>query len=479
MLELILAAMLAGSEPATVLTDIPEKDPFHVVVVKALAAAGTREAVRFERPGDVVGALKKIRPRHVIVVVRPETLDVNLAYDLLDAFSRVDDDPFVDLGYGVITGRTPEAALAFLEETQAVRRKPGLTPRSVMDNLGPNMVDNDRLILWGRANCLPPLKGGFKLDSMNHGRRGYPDDRLDALEGWGFIHLGGHGVPDRIEQGLTAGQIAKVTLRHAVIFNGACWTGVTRRSFDWRTGRIRAVETEDSFCLNALERGAAAYLAALHPDHGIPVYQEMERMFWTGESLGEVMKHTYDQVVVASGGKRPALPRWRDGERPPVLGRGKVELYGTAARVLFGDPRLRPTRSVVKPPYGIKVKPVQGGFRIAARMRNADLRFTHMDTFAGDLAANPMQFNDRFYLQAPVPAEFPAGTRIESVEVVSAKAKRKDVKHRLVGFALEEWDGRRILHVQVDFPTRGYQVSDIRNPSAHLELLVRCRPSDD
>jgi len=475
MLELILAVLLAGSEPATVLTDVPKTDPFHAVVVKTLAAAGTREVVRFERPADALPALRKIRPRHVIVVVRPETLDVNLAYDLLDTFSRVDDDPFVDLGYGIITGRTPEAALAFLQETQAVRKRPGLTPRSVMDNLGPNMADNDRLILWGRANCLPPLQGGFKLDSMNHGRRGYPDDRLDALRGWGFIHLGGHGVPDRIEQGLTARQIAKANLRHAVVFNGACWTGVTRRSFDWRTGRIRAVETEDSFCLEVLERGAAAYLAALHPDHGIPVYQEMERMFWTGESLGEVMKHTYDQVVLASGGKRPELPRWRDGESPPLLGRGKVELYGTAARVFFGDPRLRPTRSVAKPPYGIKVTPVRGGFRIAARMRNPDLRFTHMDTFAGDLAKNPMQFNDRFYLQV----KLPAGSKIVSVEVVSAKAKRKDVKHRLVAFAVEERDGRSILHVQVDFPTRGYQVSDIRNPSAGLELLARSGESDD
>ncbi len=463
----LVCALLAAAETTVVVTDIPESDPFHTVVKAALKTAGASRPVRFKDPADALEALRQLRPDSVLVVIRPETLDLNFAYDFLDMAGRVDEDPFVDFVYGFITGRSPEAALAFLKETDAVRRKPGLVPRAAMDCLGPNNLDEDRVWRWKFARMLPKLKG-FELASMNHGKRGYPQSRLGDLEGFGYVHFGGHGVPDRIVQGLTADQVSRVNLRHAVVFNGACWTGVTCRSFDWRTGRIRAVETKNPFCLAVLDRGVAAYLAAVHPDHGIPVYQEMERLFSTGETLGEVMKYTYDQVVMASGGKRPAFPRWKDGEAPPALGRGTMELHGTAARVLFGDPRFKPLKKVAKSPYFVKMKRSGRNYLVKAQMLNPDLKYTHMDTFSGDMARNRMQFNDRFYFQADLPGK----AKVKSVKVVTAVARKKAVKHRLVSYAVEAWRGRRILHVQVDFPSRGYQVSDIRNPSAKVEVLV-------
>src|SRR5688572_159611 len=126
MLSLLLLLLIQDPGPCVVLTNVAPDGPFAPVVERALASADGKEPVRFVRPADALERLRELAPGSVLVVVPPDTLDVNLAYELYEVASRIDEDPFLDFGFGVITGRTPEAALAFLVATEAVRADPGL-----------------------------------------------------------------------------------------------------------------------------------------------------------------------------------------------------------------------------------------------------------------------------------------------------------------------------------------------------------------
>jgi hypothetical protein len=55
----------------------------------------------------------------------------------------------------------------------------------------------------------------------------------------------------------------------------------------------KSVHPSDSFCLRLLEKDVVAYLVALHPDHGIPVYHETEFLACERVSLGEVIQHSF------------------------------------------------------------------------------------------------------------------------------------------------------------------------------------------
>src|SRR5262249_8418377 len=157
------------------------------------------------------------------------------------------------------------------------------------------------------------------------------------------------------------------------------------RYFEFSGEKVSAARCERPFCLAVLESGASAYLAALHPDHGVPVWQEIERLMQTGCTLGATLQHGHAQLVLASGGKPPRLPRWEDGAPPPRLGRGTMELYGTAARVLFGDPRIRPLEKALPETFTIERQAADGGLRVVATLADLTAKASLMDTFSGDL----------------------------------------------------------------------------------------------
>jgi hypothetical protein len=122
-------------------------------------------------------------------------------------------------------------------------------------------------------------------------------------------------------------------------------------------------------------------------------------------------------------------------------------------------------------PFAVRSARVKGGLRIVATLQDLSARATLMDTFSGDLGQDPMLFNDRASLEVEIPREL----RVAAVEVVSATRRGSDLKHRLVGFAVEERPGRRVLHAQVDFAADGFQRSAFRAKGSRIELFVQTR----
>jgi len=445
-------------------TTVDRTDPWWEVVEAVRSTEPECVVVRVSptNPAAAVPQLAKLRPEYGLLVLPPEHLDVNFAWRWLSAASRLDDDPFTDLCYGVITGGTPEEAISFWNRTQEAAHTPSIISPTLLDCLGPNQLNNDRVFVHRRLFWAGWLRGKIDARGMNNGLRGFADADLPKLSGYGILHFGGHGYPERIDHGLTAEQLSRAQLSPSVVFSGACSTGVTHRAFEMGPGgwQERTYAPDESFCLTMLRQPVVAYFAATHPDHGVPVYQEMEYWLTTGCTLGEAMKHTYDGVAVANGGRALDFPVLKGGEPLPGWGPTEIMLYGTASRVLFGDPRLR----VCGPVHDRPVSVADSTLTVA----DPQVAYSLTDTYHSDTSAVPNGFNDRVYGTIPLAPGEPDPTEVTA----RAEAGGRAVESRVVGFAVEEWGGSRLLHVQVDPPSTGYLQGPIRRKGATVALTL-------
>jgi hypothetical protein len=417
--------------------------------------------------------LVESRARYAILLIKPDELDVNLAWKWLRLTTEIDEDPFVDTRTGFITGATPAEAAKFVRRIADAAAGRLKLPGAFVDNLGPNtMVARSSFTRTPMSFMIPVFGERLSVNSISHGSRGFTRERLGSMDGAGLVHFGGHGYPDRVVDCLSGRFARKLKLAPCVVFSGACYTGVSGRWFDMR-GRLleKKVKRDESFCLSMIAGNTVGYLAALHPDHGIPVYQELEFMAVTGATLGEVIKHTHDGVIIGAGGKLPLLPELKHGMARPETTPAQIMLSGTAARVLFGDPSLAVTEALTRPAFEVNsVQQKDGTLRVSARLQNAALKAEFTDTYSCDLAAVKNGFNDRALISCELPSDWKT---VSKVTVIAAK--RPDgmqLGHRLVGWAVERDDGKKTLRVQVDLPSTGYMQSEFRRKGSVVELLL-------
>ncbi|HET6882454.1 MAG TPA: hypothetical protein VFI31_19970 [Pirellulales bacterium] len=468
-----LRLQLDSAGPYVVLATKRSREAYAPAIQKALALHAGAERLEFEPDhlDALLDELKKKQPRYALVFIQPEELDVNFAWQWLKMTAQLDDDPFVDVRTGFVTSARPEAAEAFVDRMARAANGQLLVPGACVDNLGPvEQAPPAMFNTFPAAMMLPDALGQrFTARSISHGKSGFTDERLASMEGAGLVHFGGHGHPDRIDDGLRAVQLPGLKLSPSVVFNGACYTGVTYRWYDQTTGETveKTVQPDDSFCLRMLEKDVAGYLAALHPDHGMPVYQEMEYLACEGAPLGDVIKHTYDGVVLGAGGKLPDLEPLSPGATLPTTP-ADVMLRGTAARVLFGDPALIVCDHFLPGPFSVVSHEEGGRLKIQATVSNPDLKSTFTDTFYNDL--NPQApFNDRALFRVELPAGW---ERVSAVNGIRVTAAGKTVPHRLIGYAVER-DGRHSwLHAQIDVPAEGFQQSPLRAEGSTVELVA-------
>ena len=471
-----LAVRLDPAGPYVILTTRRATSDYAEAIEAARRLHPQAERLGFE-PGalaEVAARLKEIRPRYALVFIEPDELDVNFAWRWLEMTSRLDDDPFVDVRTGFITGALPEAAAALVARTvDAVGGRLKL-PGALVDDLGPpgpQLKDQKYFNTVGGSELIPALGARLSVRSLAHGIGCFTDDKLDSLKEAGVLHFGGHGHPDRIDDGLTSDQVPGLKLAPCVVFNGACYTGVTARWYDTIGPEVveQGVAPRASFCLKMLGQDVLAYLAAVHPDHGMPVYQEMEHLAYRGGPLGDAIKGTYDGVVIGAGGKMPEFERLEGGMESPRWTPAEMMLKGTAARVLFGDPALVLGDAFAPLPFRTAVEEKGDELHVTATVANPGLRCTFTDTYHNDLNKQA-PFNDRALLVIDLPADWPA---VGKVDVVGVKVGRQALPHRLVGYAVESDQGTRTLHVQVDVPATGFQTSAFRIVGATVELIAR------
>lgn len=442
---------------------------------QALHPEATRLTFTADNVELVLEQLQTIQPRYALIFIKPDELDVNFAWKWLNLTTQIDDDPLVDVSSGFITGTTPEAAATFVDRIAKTLSGELTLPGKLIDNFGPNpQAAQNSFIQQPGCFMIPVYQQRTALASISHGTRGFTKARLDSMQDAGLIHLGGHGYPDRIVDGLQAQQAKQLKLSPCVVFNGACYTGVTSRWFNQWTanGTVKSekVASDDCFCLNLLGNSAIAYLAALHPDHGIPVYQEMEYLAYSGRSLGDVMRHTHNGVILGNGGTLPTFEQFTDKMPSPKWAPADVMLKGTAARILFGDPALVVSEAFTKPPFEYTTSNIGSDqLQITAVLSNTQLKSEFTDTYHADLSSNKQLFNDRALIIVDLPEGW---NTVRSVEVSAARVNGQDLQHRLVGYAVEMNGDIHRLHIQVDLPTIGYMKSAFRQKGATVVLKV-------
>ncbi len=427
-------------------------------------------------PPLLLSRLKDFGPRYCLIFIKPDELDVNTAWKWLELSAALDDDPFVDLRTGFMTGESPASVFRFLKRIDDAVKGSLKLPAALIDNLGPNEgMPKDGWLKQRGSFMIPAPAAALPTQTISHGTEGFTEKRFEDLSGAGLIHFGGHGYPDRIVDFLNGPFARRVPFSPAVIFSGACYTGVTGPWFDIETGEARRknVPAAHSFALGILSNQAVAYLAALHPDHGIPVYQEMDYLAYTGSSLGDVIKHTHDGVILAWGGTPLSLEPLEERSVPPRTP-AEIMLTGTASRILYGDPAMKITGALTEPPLEITKTEETDRVTIVARVWNPSLKTTFSDTYFSDLSRTG-QFNDRLL----VTCDWTGVSRTpESVVVESVRAGGQDLPHRLVAWAVEQDGGQTLLHIQVDVLSTGYLDSPLRRKGAECRLAVRGRSAN-
>lgn len=305
---------------------------------------------RLRDPDALVPFLRTCAPRYAVFVLRPETLDVDLAHAVLASAVRLDDDSFPDFAYGFVTGRDGEAALAFVRRSIAARlRRPGRRVGLFGTWEGISAPSTDRLPV---ARALG-VEAEMRLLPIARPMRGREDRARAALERMGgrdVLLFFSHGLPDRmvgcfdaqtLSDAVSAGE---VDLGPAVLVNCACFNGVTGGWFlageDGRFRRQPPIAREDSIALAFLESGVSAYVAGLDVWHGPIADVVFFGLVDGGLTLGE---------AVHLPACRLALDLWPDKiDFRPAEGLS-AEAEGLEARrrllasaVLFGDPSFAP-----------------------------------------------------------------------------------------------------------------------------------------
>ncbi|MDO5664270.1 MAG: hypothetical protein Q4G63_03305 [Bacteroidia bacterium] len=69
-------------------------------------------------PREVLPQLRRIKPRYVAIVEKPENIGREFVFDINRFARQVDDDPYTDFLWGIITGYTPESALQMVKNSE-------------------------------------------------------------------------------------------------------------------------------------------------------------------------------------------------------------------------------------------------------------------------------------------------------------------------------------------------------------------------
>lgn len=422
-------------------------------------------------------------PATILFVLRPERFDVMLHRRILLALVGLDDDPLVDAAFGYLTARDAAALERLWQRTEAVHRG-GLCSRT-WHSVGVATGMRSRTYSGHRSEL--EAAAGFRGDSIYFGVvEADPDVRaavareLPRLESAGVLTFGGNGdpqgiwlfagernldrtrhwdySPERVGQDpdgvmprLLAEHVRALRLASPVVWSGTCHAAATHRVFlegdivstfgRAPAGTVHELPTEQSLGLAFLDAGAVALLAPAGPNHGIAVLRETAFALQHGASLGEAVKSTWDDVLLAARGPL-RLDLVVDGRRLPA---GEQVMQGGGAnRVLLGDPLLRPFAPAADPRQTVRVERGDGGKFVVHVSWAEGFQPRGWDMYGTD-RANGSAVPVRIVVDGLLP-----GTATAVDVEVEACAGDLPVPVVLGHAVLERYAGRRYLHLQAN-----------------------------
>lgn len=99
--------------------DVKNNAEWHKVV-QALQKKHNANVLYYEdAPRELLSQLRKIKPRYVAVVEKPQNIGRDYVFDFNRLAREVDDDIYTDFLWGIITGYTPKAALRMVDDSDS------------------------------------------------------------------------------------------------------------------------------------------------------------------------------------------------------------------------------------------------------------------------------------------------------------------------------------------------------------------------
>ncbi|MCK4637482.1 MAG: hypothetical protein KAT49_06345 [Methanomicrobia archaeon] len=330
-----------------ILTNISPDDPFYKGVLKL---RDYREASIVSFNGDVRETLEELRSRDVIfvaIMVRPEMIDEDFAYDVFQLSKEVDTGYETDFAYGFITGITPEDVLQYVEnvilyESGHVKLNPEFRTiwrtgeRAVGGGVGGwgDQMTQDVINLFRQL--------GFDASRIDTDQLSTKQELLSEISRTGVLHFLLHGSPGTL---LCAGSVIThldiPELQEALfIFNSGCYGGCIYKAYnqgmsapDTYAERAWYTEPSKTLPLNFLENGTLAYFGhmCMWGDNKWSLHL-MEALVANNEiTIGEMIKEWYD---VPSG---PSIIKGASNPDTEGMDRNR---FTYAAVILYGDPAL-------------------------------------------------------------------------------------------------------------------------------------------
>ncbi len=486
-----------------VLTNISDTTDAYYDAVRLIRDYRNAEVIQFTTTGltALQTTLIAEQPRYAAIVMKPIDIDINFVRSFLIMSTNLDSDPFSDFSYGFITGAIAQDAIDFVNniiyaEANNIQNYPL--------NIGGYAASSLNFVYPAGGDYmqyLNPPSGNIIYMETNDNNSGHDFFMLNTsyMEDCKVLDIGHNGDPHMLwlfeggntnpvppiwnydpakvenpsnaRTGLSSFDIVNLDLYPAVAFNGACHSGEPKKvmvegdiaaTFGETNGYTQFYTMSDtfSFCLSMLRTGVTGYFAPCGANNANDQGEDMYNAFLYDEPLGDIHKRSIDGVVMGFLGNRPALKTYVQGQYfygCDVLASGTFDpaswsgacymLGGKANRVYFGDPLFDPYENNHDPQLNITQYTLDS---IDNTTLDINVTFNKPDATTAYFPVWDKfhHSNTRIY----IPVELPAWC----IDVTSISVLTSSGAYDLVVDALEEFDGKRILHIEVDIPDDMY-----------------------
>ena len=282
----------------------------------------------------------KLKPRYVAVVPQLQSYRENTLLALWDVFTRLDEDPYLDVYPGLLVASDAKSLSALIE--RSIKYDATKQPKNffgISQIFDPGYKSFQKIeVLKGSLkkagytsanltiNSIPGLenRAGFPAVSgkehwVLQGSRRSPVAKLPELaraklEKSSLTMLFGHGVPGRVV-GMEVNALNNVDLFNQVILSGCCYSGVGMATDCAMAGPVAGSLDPKlkRFSLTMVDRGAVSVFCHMRLNMGFPHVYPMLESYLANRSLGESYQRLINAFIEGQGS---FTPQWYTKQTP-------------------------------------------------------------------------------------------------------------------------------------------------------------------
>jgi len=331
-----------------ILTNYNEESPYYPAIQK-LAEYRQARILHFDTDVFVVlDSLKVIQPAYVAVMIPPETLDENFAYDVFSLAKQVDEAFDTDFAYGFIAGNHADEVMQYVERIIAYEQQQIFLNkvfrcfwRTGAGALSGGIGSSGDMNTAAEVDAFKAL--GYDSRRVNLDSTGGPQVTTHILSS-GILHLFLHGSQSMVEH-IASSDIPQL-INPLIIINNGCYGGCTHKWYNQGiSGNFNSYEElaiysdpEISFALNFMKKGALAYFGHLCMWGSDWQHNLIDWCLGAPDSsIGNLVKRIYNVPVspyhISAADTVGAFPNY-------LFGIDQNQWY-YAAYILFGDPAIK------------------------------------------------------------------------------------------------------------------------------------------